>query len=53
VVGEPLLVRVLQFENPCFKFLLDLLNPHAEMQNTRMERAIGGKERLTETSRVL
>jgi hypothetical protein len=53
VVGEPLLVRVLQFDNPCFKVLLDLLNPHAEMQNTRMRRAIGGKERLTETLRVL
>lgn len=53
MVGVPLVVRVLQFENPRFKILRDLLNPHAEMQNTRMRRAIDGKERLTETLRVL
>ena len=53
MVDVPLVVRVLQFENPCYKVLLDLLDPHAEMQNTRMRRAIGGKGRLTETLRVL
>jgi hypothetical protein len=40
VVGVPLVVRVLQFENPRFKVLLDLLNPHGEMQNTRMRNPV-------------